>query len=138
MMNRQWLLAIVLAVLTPSTGMRTAIAADQRFTVTCKGTFATGRPTKPPTTEKTFSGTLTIDLVAKKWAWVHKPGKTKAIAEIEGTTITLETFYSERNRWSQVQFLELEPLAYSAWRQGHQLSTWVNAPCEKVAFVPLP
>lgn len=67
----------------------------------------------------------------------NKPGKTKAIAEFKGTTITLETFYSERTRWSQVQYLKLEPLAYSAWRQGHQLSTWVNAPCKKVAFVPL-
>lgn len=114
------------------------MAAGDRFTVTCKGTFATGRPTKPPTTEKTFSGMLSVDLVAKKWAWVHKPGKTKAIAEIKGATITLEILFSERNRWSQVQYLKLEPLAYSAWRQGHQLSTWVNAPCEKVAFVPLP
>ncbi len=134
MMNRQWLLAILMSL----TVAQTAFAADQRFTVTCKGTFATGRPTKPPATEKAFSGTLTVDLIAKKWAWVHKPGKTKAIAEIKGKTITLETFYSERNRWSQVQYLKLEPLAYSAWRQGHQLSTWVNAPCEKVAFVPLP
>lgn len=138
MMNRPCLLAMLLAILMSPTGMYTASAAEQRFTVTCKGTFATGRPTKPPTTEKAFFGTLTVDLVARKWAWVHKPGETKAIAAIEGNRITLEVYDSKQNRWSQVQHLKLKPLAYTAWRQGHQLSTWVNASCEKVTFVPLP
>lgn len=134
----KFVLAVSFLGLVPPTSAGPVMAADERFTVTCIGTFATGRPTKPPTTEKVFAGTLTVDLIARKWAWMHKPGKTKAIAAIEQDRITLDVYDSEQNRSSQVQYLKLDPLAYSAWRQGHQLSTWVNAPCEKVAFIPLP
>lgn len=115
-----------------------AQGTGERFAVACEGKWRSGQPTRPAFVEKDFTGTLSIDLKAMKWAWTHKPGKKKVkpVARVEDDKIVLEDFYSERNRWSLVQHLTLKPLSFFAWHQGHTRSAFVNAECRKVAFKP--
>ena len=139
MMKRSWLIAIFagpMVLLSPATNA--AQDAAERFSVACTGKWRSGQPTRPAVTEKDFAGTLSIDLKAGKWAWTHKPGKTKvkAVARVEDDKIVLEDFYSERNRWTLVQHLTLKPLSFFAWHQGNARSAFVNAKCERVAFKP--